>query len=262
MKKLFPLSVAGAMALGAVGAHASIAAPGSGSSDAVLFAEVVDSTGAAVASYAGDTGQSINQLLALSSTPTTILSSDANLGKLFAADNTAAGDTIVWGLIGGQYPTTGNNLSPGNTQLITTNANNTKPALGDTKLAGMVTNLSAGITSLNSNLLSASSIEGANPATNGVWDVNATQGIAFWGGSLGTGVSQGTTANLYYLTGASSSFSNITATLEGTASLSAGGLTIAGVGGAPPPVPLPPAAWLFGSGLLGLAGVARRKAKA
>jgi hypothetical protein len=263
MNKLFPLSVAGAMALGAVGAHASIAAPGSGTSDAVLFAEVVDSSGAAVASYAGDTGKTVSQLLSLSGS-TTVLGSDANLAKLFQADNTAAGDTIVWGLLGGQYPTTGNNLSPGNTQLITTTAGNTKPALADTKLAPMVTVYSGGITSLNSNLLSASSIEGTNPATSGVWDVNDTGGLAFWGGALGNGLSQGTTANLYYLTGGGSSFANITATAEGTASLSAGGLTLAALGGTPPPppVPLPPAAWLFGSGLLGLAGVARRKAKA
>jgi hypothetical protein len=30
--------------------------------------------------------------------------------------------------------------------------------------------------------------------------------------------------------------------------------------GSPPPVPLPAAFWLLGSGLLGLAGVARRRA--
>jgi hypothetical protein len=41
--------------------------------------------------------------------------------------------------------------------------------------------------------------------------------------------------------------------------LSAAGLTLTGSGSA---VPLPAAVWLFGSGLLGLAGVARRKAKA
>src|SRR5579871_4378424 len=45
MKNLFPVSVAGALALGTVGAHASIAAPSSGSSDAVLFAEVVNAAG-------------------------------------------------------------------------------------------------------------------------------------------------------------------------------------------------------------------------
>jgi hypothetical protein len=51
-------------------------------------------------------------------------------------------------------------------------------------------------------------------------------------------------------------------TLEGTASLSANGLTLTGAGGSgPPPVPLPAAVWLLGSGLLGLTGVARRKLK-
>jgi hypothetical protein len=33
-------------------------------------------------------------------------------------------------------------------------------------------------------------------------------------------------------------------------------------GGTPPPVPLPPAVWLLGSGLLGLVGTARRRRKA
>jgi hypothetical protein len=261
MKKLFPVSVAGALALGAVGAHASIAAPSSGTSDAVLFAEVLGASGSAVASYAGDTGQTISQLLSLSSTPNTVLSSDANLTKLFAADNTAAGDKIVWGLIGGQYPTT-STVAAGNTQLITTTSTNTAPKLTDSKLSGMVTAYNAGLTSLNSNLLTASSIEGTNPATAGVWDVaTASSGLAFWGTALGNEVT-GTTANLYYLTGGGSALANISAALEGTASLSAGGLTLTGNGTPPPPVPLPPAVWLFGSGLLGLAGVARRKAKA
>ena len=39
------ISAAGALALGAVAAHASIAAPNSGSSDAILFAEVVNAAG-------------------------------------------------------------------------------------------------------------------------------------------------------------------------------------------------------------------------
>jgi hypothetical protein len=50
--------------------------------------------------------------------------------------------------------------------------------------------------------------------------------------------------------------------LEGTATLSASGLTLAGNGGGGTPMPIPTAVWLFGSGLVGLAGVARRKAKA
>jgi len=263
MKNLFPVSVAGALALGAVGAHASIAAPSSGSSDAVLFAEVVNTAGTAVvASYAGDTGLSVTQMLSLSGSKT-VLGSDANLAKLFAADG--SGDTIVWGVIGGQYPTSGSTVAVGNTQLISTTSTNTAPAkFADSKLSGMVSAYGAGITSLNSNLLTASSIEGTNPATSGVWDVvTQTAGLAFWGGALGNEEALGTTANLYYITGGGGPLSYMGFTLEGTASLSAAGLTLANGGsGPPPPVPLPAAVWLLGSGLLGLAGVARRKAKA
>jgi hypothetical protein len=63
------------------------------------------------------------------------------------------------------------------------------------------------------------------------------------------------------VTGGGAIASKTTNVLELTASLSASGLTLTG-SSAPPPVPLPPAVWLLGSGLLGLAGVARRKAKA
>jgi hypothetical protein len=264
MKNLFSVSAAGAMALGAVAAHASIAAPSSNSSDVVLFAEVINTAAqTAVASYAGDTGLTVTQFENLSSTPVTKLSGDQNLVNLFAADGT--GDTIVWGLIGGQW---NGSVTPtkGNVQLITTTTTNAAPptTLTGTKLTGMTNAYAAGITSLNTNLGTASSIEGSNPASSGVWDqTSATGGLAFWGTALANAVNAGTTANLFYVTGGGSSFAALGSTAEGTASLTAGGVTLAGIGGtSPPPVPLPPAVWLFGSGLLGLAGVARRKAKA
>ena len=98
MNTTIKLSVAGALAFGAVAAHASIALPSSGASDAILFAEVVNATGSAVASYAGDTGVSVSTLIAGLSSSTVVLGSDANLAKLFAANG--AGDTIEWAWIG------------------------------------------------------------------------------------------------------------------------------------------------------------------
>jgi hypothetical protein len=44
MNTTIKLGVAGALAFGAVAAHASIASPSSGSSDAILFAEVINTT--------------------------------------------------------------------------------------------------------------------------------------------------------------------------------------------------------------------------
>jgi hypothetical protein len=264
MKDLISVSVASVLALGAAGAHASIALPSSGSSDAVLFAEVISNFNAAgssvVASYAGDTGVGVNALLAgLSSTPTTYLGSDQNLKNLFAADG--AGDTVVFGVLGAQG--TGS-ITPGVTQLITTNTLNTPPTGRNTVLNGYLTVYSSGITALNTNLGSNNSIEGASPSSNGVWDIQTTSGIAFWGGGLENALPTSTAStNIYYLTaGSGGSFANVAATLEATATLSANGLVLTGQGGSPPPVPLPAAVWLLGSGLLGLAGVARRKAKA
>lgn len=264
--------VAVAMALGGVAAHASIASTQSGSSDAILFAEVVNAAGtAAVASYAGDTGVSVNSILAgLSSTGTTVLGSDANLAKLFAAD--AAGDTVYFAVLGGQYPasvtnpTAKNFEKPGVAQFLSTTSTNDTSALGQLTpvgLSNLVASLNATISGLNSNSGGANSIEGSTPATTGIWDVTNTSGVAYWGGgSVPNGVTGGTTANLYYVTaGAGGTTSTpVSTVIDATASLSANGLVLSGVGGTTT-TPLPAAVWLLGSGLLGLTGVARRKLK-
>jgi hypothetical protein len=73
-----------------------------------------------------------------------------------------------------------------------------------------------------------------------------------------TGVSGlGTAWNLYGVTGTTTS--TVALSLLGTATLSANGVTFAPESSGTP-VPLPAAIWLLGSGLLGLAGVGRRKA--
>jgi hypothetical protein len=267
MNKLLSVSAAGALALGAVAAHASIASPSSGSSDAILFAEVVNAAGTlAVASYAGDTGVSINSVIAgLSSTPTTYLASDPNLAKLFAAD--AAGDTLEFAVLAGQYtgsPSTTNLKTPGVGQFLTTTANNSTTSISGATTASLskMAGLNGDVSTINGNSGGAASVEGTNPATSGVWDITNGNGTAYWdGASISNGNTLGTTANLYYMTGGGAIASHTTNVLEGTASLSSSGLTLTG-NGSPPPVPLPAAVWLLGSGLLGLAGVGRRKAKA
>jgi hypothetical protein len=264
MKKLIPISAAGALALGAVAAHASIAAPSSGSSDAILFAEVVNNTtGNAVASYAGDTGISISTILGGLSGSTTVLGSDANLAALFAAD--VAGDSIEFAVLGGQYtgsPSTVNFQHAGVAQFLTTTLNNSTVSLSAATTGSLthMAGLNTDVGTINSNSGGANSVEGANPATSGVWDVTNSAGTAYWDGAgVANGNTLGTSANLYYVTGGGGIASKVSTVLEATASLSAAGLTLTGSGSA---VPLPAAVWLFGSGLLGLAGVARRKAKA
>jgi hypothetical protein len=56
-----------------------------------------------------------------------------------------------------------------------------------------------------------------------------------------------------------SSTANVLENTLGTVELTAAGLVLTPGSVTPPTVPLPPAVWLLGSGLLGLAGIARRK---
>ena len=63
MNTILKVSVAGALALGYVSAHASIAQVSSYSAgDVLLFAEVLNSSGAVIGSYAGDTGVAITNI--------------------------------------------------------------------------------------------------------------------------------------------------------------------------------------------------------
>jgi hypothetical protein len=269
MNTVLKVGAASALTLAGVAAHASIPSPSSGSSDAVLFAEVLNASGTAIASYAGDTGVSINTLTA-GTYSGTALGSDANLAKLFAADGT--GDTLYWGVLGGQYTSipTSFPTSGALTFLTTTASSSTTKIKGipNSTLTNWATGIAADISTINSNSGGASSVEGANPATSGVWDVaNGTTNIAGWYGSLSNSNTLGGTQTLFSeLTSAGTSTTKGTFAAVETVGLSADGLTFAGLGGTPPPppppVPLPAAVWLLGSGLLGLAGVARRKSKA
>jgi hypothetical protein len=270
MNTVIKAGAIGALALAGAAAHASIALPSTNNSDAILFAEVVNAAGtAAVASYAGDTGVSINSLLTGVSGSKTYLGGDANLAKLFAAD--ASGDTIQFAVLGGQWSgavSAGNFKTPGVAQFLTTVSGNSTASLNNdvtgslTKFAGIATDIS----NINTNSGGANTIEGGSPAGAGIWDVTNLSGLAFWdGGSTSNSDALGTTLNLYSVTAGVGGLSStkVGYTLQGTASLSASGLTLAAISGTPPPppVPLPAAVWLLGSGLLGLTGVARRKLK-
>lgn len=266
MNTAMKLGVAGALAFAGVAAHASIASPSSGSSDAILFAEVVNAAGtAAVASYAGDTGVSISSLTSGITGTSTLLSGDANLAKLFAAD--ASGDTVYFAVLGGQYSgaaTTANFKTAGVAQFITTTTGNSTAALASSNTSTLVkfSGINSDISTINANSGGASSIEGASPAAAGVWDYTNTLGLAYWEGGTATPNAVGTAQNLYYVTAGTPAGipTKVSYTLEGTASLSAAGLVLA-PSGSTTVTPLPAAVWLLGSGLLGLTGVARRKLK-
>ena len=264
MNTAIKLGATGALAFAGVAAHASIALPSSGSSDAILFAEVVNAAGtAAVATYAGDTGLSISEFTSPYSGSVTVLGSDSNLAKLFAAEGT--GDTIYFAVLGGQYTgnaTTGNFKVAGVAQFLTTTASNSTASLANDTTGSLVkfAGINTDITNLNTNSGGASTFEAAGNGA--IWDVTTTTGLAYWdGGATANGNTLGTVANLYYVTAGTpaGTTTKVAYTLEDTVSLSASGLTITGVAA---PVPLPAAVWLLGSGLLGLAGVGRRRPRA
>ncbi len=266
MNTTIKLGIASALALGATAANAQqIATPNTGSSTVVLFAEVLNSSDAEVASYAANTGISVAS--AFAGTTATYTGSTA-LASLFAAD--APGDTLVWAVEGSAYTgTASQQATAGQGKIVTTSVN---PAQIPTTTYAALNSINAGlsniISSVNANLTApgantnGTEIESAAAASGGVWDASNAGTLTALGG-ISTPIQYAGTAqtvNLYSLTGPGSKVAPLAATTNGTVTFSAAGLVFAN-GSPPPPVPLPPAVWLLGSGLLGLAGVARRKAK-
>jgi hypothetical protein len=259
MNTTIKLAVAGTLALGGYAADAQIANPSTGSSTVLLFAEVLSSSDSVIASYGANTGVSVASAYAGTSTAT--FAATANLSALFAAD--AAGDTLVWAVEGSSY--TGSNNStqyaPGKTMIVTTAGN---PAQFPTRPTGSITGmnnaLSNAISVLNTNLAGGTDVEGTATATAGVWDATSNNNISDWGG-IESAITTGTgTVSLYNVTGTGSLTSKLATVTNGSVTFTSAGLVFA-PGGGTVTTPLPPAVWLLGSGLLGLAGVARRKSK-
>lgn len=290
MNKILKLSVASALALGYATAHAQIAQPSSGSSDLVLFAEIINSSGSVVGSYARDTGISINSVLPTASlaasgstTPTggftTIslgsvnLGPDTNMTNFLALD--ASGDSVEWAIEGGQYNgaggTSGSNFGGvGAAKFVTTISPSTPVANLTGKNVGNLTkwaNIDGDISTVNANIAAnggsgtTASVTGTATASAGVWDATATGATLQNWYSNGPQTSPsavtselGTAQTLYGVTGDGS-----TSTIGKLQVYSLGQLELSS-NGTLSSVPIPAALWLFGSGLLGLAGVGRRKA--
>ena len=289
MNKILKLSVASALALGYVTAHAQIAQPSSGSSDLVLFAEIISSTGTVVGSYARDTGISINSVLPTSSlaasgstTPTggftTIslgsinIAADSNMTKFLALDTSGSGDSVEWAIEAGQYTGTANGTSfgpVGNAKFVTTLPSTTPVANLTGKNISNLTHwatIDSTISSVNANITATggtSSVEGTATATAGVWDATTSGATVMNWFSNGPQTATATVTDelntfqtLYGVTGdgSTSSLGKLQVYSLGQLELTSNGTLETA------PVPVPAALWLFGSGLLGLAGVGRRKA--
>jgi hypothetical protein len=272
MNSLVKVAVAGVLTLAASGAFAAVSAPWTGSSDLLLVVENATTHTA----YALDTGVSLDSLL-----PTGSLVSGASLNtsiaaanksisassalQSFLAANPASGD--LWTLEGGQYAgggnatsTNGNSKAPGAAKAVFTSANGT--ATNANVLTKNLTGLEPFLNGLNSDIVQSTGglfpLTTASETSAGSVSVGAESRYGFWSNldfaSLG-----GTAMQLFGFSG-NGTTGKLQSYILGTATLDASGnLTIAGT---PSTVPLPAAVWLFGSGLLGLFGVSRRRTAA
>jgi hypothetical protein len=282
-KTAIAAGVLASAALGTGVAQAAAVQPASGDGDLILF---IQDTVTHV-TYARDTGIDINSLFssasAISNAPaqgtlalitglaTQTVAADANLAAFLA---TAGSDPLQWAVeAGGWTATTGAGRKPiGAARYLTTSsapANIT--AVGQTNASGGMVAFNGDVTNLNSfgNLGATNStneILANGPIGDGIWGTaNGNINSQSWyGANIPTsGNPVNTTAlTLFGITGNGSGTGGgsgfALAYNIGSVSLDAAGdLTF--TGNPASAVPLPAAIWLLGSGLLGLAGVGRRR---
>jgi len=279
MKTLIRFAVAGALMAGFATAQAQNL-PSSGNSDLWVF--VSDAT--AKTTFAEDTGLSLSSLL-----PTASLVSGANLNTSIAANfsvaatstltsyiNAAnsAGHTLTWAVYGAQFPGSVSGTGykkPGGFISIFDDLGSVGSNIAQGLLSPTLQTMGNGIES-DLTYVKASYTAGGKVYN---WADGST-GANVWGPTTGgnggstdlfgtefdqAGIALGTTNTLYGLTGNGNpgqvqSYilgTDVTVTADGTLKVG---------GGTGPTVPLPAAVWLFGSGLLGLFGVGRRRAAA
>jgi hypothetical protein len=287
MKNLVRFAVAGAMLAGFATAQAQNL-PSSNSGDLWLFVANT-STGTTFAEDLGSAA-SISSLLPAASiqpknaaSPPTLVSGPAaslNIAASGTLSNflaSAGSGNLEWAVEGANYNATANKstatLNPGG--LVDVFSSDPAQVTAVTNMQW--NSLQTAVTGLNGDLTYVTQGYTAGGvvikqgqsglSTEDVWGVN----FGDVGGSTdlyGTGpnqagVSLGQSVTLYGITGNGGTGQDQSYVLGDNLTLSANGtLTIGSSGGTtpPPPVPLPAAVWLFGSGLLGLLGVGRRRA--
>ena len=276
MNTLLKSAVAGALALGATSAFA-IGVPSSNNSDVILYVDAVTSTGSSTGVYALDTGISLSSLMpgpyttgAANSTafsaPNKVIGPSSTLTSFLSSHS---GSTIEWTLEGGQYNNPGfaggsptsaqnnNSVAPGSALAVFTSPALTTafPAVSTASTVQLQSFLNGLESDLTSGGLTSLTGTETGTATEGV---GAQTKYNFFGGPdlAATG---STAIKLFGFTGNNVNNGTIQSYLLGSVTLGADGtLTINGNGGGAP-VPLPAAVWLFGSGLMGLVGVSRRR---
>jgi hypothetical protein len=267
MNILVKSAVATALGLGASSAFA-LGLPATNSSNLILVVENLTTQ----ATYALDTGIAINSVL-----PTASVVKGTILGTsipqisqtiapsaaltAFLASNPAAGDS--WTLEAGQY--NGGGTSP------STNSNSNQ--VGAAKMI-FTSNLGTGNNAVVSGFVLANLVNYSNGINNDINTGGPLNPLLTAAEASGTGLyptaaqtkygiigasdmtSVGTASQLFGFTGNATS-GTLNSYILGSATLAADGTLAINAGTAP--VPLPAAVWLFGSGLMGLVGVSRRR---
>jgi hypothetical protein len=272
MNLIVKSAVAGALALGATSAFA-VGLPSTNSSDVILYVDAITSGGTSAGVYALDTGISLSSLLpgpyVTGAQNSTVFSA---VGKTIGPSatltsflSTYSADTIEWTLEGGQYtPTTpGGSASNANAETagaalaaFTSPALTTAfPSVSTATTPNLVEFLNGLQTDYENGL---SSLTGTETGTGTETTAASESKYGFFGGPdlAATG---STAITLFGFTGNGSKAGTLQSYVLGSVTLGTDGtLTITGNGGGAP-VPLPAAVWLFGSGLMGLVGVSRRR---
>ena len=272
MNILVKSAVAGALALGATGAFA-IGVPSTNSSDLILYVDAEAGVGGASNGvYALDTGISLSSLMpsgyvsgaknsTVFSAPNVTINPSAALNSFLSSHS---GSTFEWTLEGGQYNGAGTSAQNSNTNTAgSALAVFTSRAL-TAAYPAVSTATGVALQSFLNGLQNDYTVGGLTSLT-GTETATATEspgGKNKYNFVAGDDLapSDGSSLKLFGFTG-NNSAGTLQSYILGTASLGADGtLTIAGNGAAP--VPLPAAVWLFGSGLMGLVGVSRRRKEA
>jgi hypothetical protein len=268
MNILVKTAVAGALVLGATSAFA-LGVPNTNSSDLILVVENLSTN----ATYALDTGISIDSIFPTgsivkgASLATTIAGINQTINaspalQAFLAANPAAGDG--WTIEAGQFngggvnnSTNSNSNAVGAAKMIfSSNLGTTNNGVVQSLVLGNLTAFENGInTDLTTGGLLNALTTGTETNGTGLYPTAAQQKYGLIGApdmsSLGN-----TAQQLFAFTG-SAAAGALTSYILGTVSLDTNGnLTFAANASA---VPLPAAVWLFGSGLMGLVGVSRRR---
>ncbi len=283
MNNLVKTAVAGALALAATSTFA-IGIPSSNSSDLILYVDALTSSGSSAGVYALDTGVTLSSLMpgpyvsgaSNSTTFAGITKSIAPSSTLTSFLGSHPGDSFGWTLEGGQYD---NPFYSSGSPSSASNDNSTAPGsalaifssplltatLPKVSTAGTVA-LQDFLNGLNNDISAGglTALKTGTETATGTESLGAPNKYGFFGGSDLSSVG-GTAITLFGFTGNGVNGGTLQSYILGSASLGADGtLQInpnggGGGGGTTAPVPLPAAVWLFGSGLMGLAGVSRRR---